>query len=163
MNQQRIHQRHRTSTRARKRVTKVLRNKIGLAAVAIAAAALTAACSSSAKPGKAADSASPSSGTTGASATGTPIKIMVTGTFNGPGIGYPESTAGAKAAADAINAAGGVGGHPIEIEACDDQYDANKAAACAQKAVSDKVTALVGGVEFFNPGVYPTIEAAKIP
>ena len=135
-----------------------------MGAVVLAALALAAGCSSSSddaakgKPG-----VSASSDTTGGGATGTPIKIMVTGTLNGPGIGYPEAASGAEAAADAINAAGGVDGHSIKIEVCDDKYDANAAAACAQKAVSDKVTALVGGVEFFNPGVYPTIEAAKIP
>ena len=46
-------------------------------------------------------------------ATGTPIKLMLIYTANSPAANSPEALAGAKAAAMAINSAGGIKGHQI--------------------------------------------------
>jgi branched-chain amino acid transport system substrate-binding protein len=136
--------------------------KFGVGVAAIATLALSVACSSSGGDSGSGET-SAAAGGSGAKLSGSPVKIMVTGTLNGPGIGYPEAADGAKAAAEAINAAGGIDGHPVKIEVCDDHYDANEAASCAQKAVNDKVTALVGAVNFFSDQTLSTIEKAKIP
>ena len=64
--------------------------------------------------------------TTTVELTGPPIKLMVF--FEGTGaVATPEVPDGATAAADAINAAGGVGGSPIELETCDLKNDPNAA------------------------------------
>jgi ABC-type branched-subunit amino acid transport system substrate-binding protein len=46
---------------------------------------------------------------------------------------------------------------------CDDQNDANVAAACAQKAVDEKVVALVGTFTLQPASIYPAIDKAGIP
>ena len=54
--------------------------------------------------------------------TGTLIKLMLIYTANSPAANSPEALAGAKAAAMAINSAGGVKGHQIQIIGCNDQF-----------------------------------------
>lgn len=49
---------------------------------------------------------------------------------------YPESVVGAKLAADEINAAGGINGHPVQISVCDDGAGIPAEALCARNAVS---------------------------
>lgn len=129
-----------------------------------------AACSSSKSGGSTTSSAAAGGSSAAADAsssaatpTGTPIKIMVTGTLSSPILSYPQQEVGANAAAKAVNAAGGVNGHPIVIETCNDSLDPNKALQCAQKAVDDKVVALVGGIEEFSAQMWPTLQKANIP
>jgi branched-chain amino acid transport system substrate-binding protein len=57
---------------------------------------------------------------------------------------YPEEVSGARAAAAAINKAGGVNGYKIKIDYCNEKADINQAAACARKAESSKSIALLG-------------------
>src|SRR4029453_8716055 len=68
-----------------------------------------------------------------------------------------------KAAAADLNKKGGINGHPIEIEACNDQSDQKAAAACARQAVSDKVVAVLGLFSLFGDAILPVLESAKIP
>ena len=53
--------------------------------------------------------------------------------FDGPGL------LGAQIAVDEINAAGGVGGRPLELEVCDAKSDVNQAAACGLQLVESGV------------------------
>jgi branched-chain amino acid transport system substrate-binding protein len=92
-----------------------------------------------------------------------PIKIMVTETLSSPTMSIPQSSAGALAAAEAINDAGGVGGRDIEIIECNDQLDPNQAAACIQKAVDEGVVGLVGVLNLFTAQLWPTLEQAELP
>jgi branched-chain amino acid transport system substrate-binding protein len=66
-----------------------------------------------------------------------------------------------KAAVAQINAAGGINGHPINITICDDQYNANVAQSCAEKAVAAHDVAVVNGEEDFSASVIPTLQAAN--
>jgi ABC-type branched-subunit amino acid transport system substrate-binding protein len=131
-----------------------------IAAVLIALVA--AACSSSSKSSSSSSGGTGGTPTSGA-ATGTPIKIMQIATLTGPSDNVPDDAAAGKAAAKAINAAGGVNGHPIDLEVCDDKFDPNAAAACARQAVSDKVAAVVALNSAFGGNVIPIIAAANIP
>ena len=81
-----------------------------------------------------------------AKASGEPIKLQIQGSFTGGGLDFNDIPNAAKAAAAAINKAGGVGseGRPIEIVVCDEQIDPNKGADCARQAVDQKMTAVVG-------------------
>jgi ABC-type branched-subunit amino acid transport system substrate-binding protein len=112
------------------------------------------------------------------------------GPINYPADPLPQLKAGEQAAIDAINAAGGLNGHPLKLEYCDTEGDANGEFGCMRQLVQDKVAAIlapeiladgsgrgyklavaahipvVGGqgltpIEFNTPGVYPT--GAGIP
>ena len=72
------------------------------------------------------------------------VKVFVTGPFSDPTFAVPEALSGAQAAAAAINKAGGINGHSIQIVSCNDQLSPNSATTCADQAVSDHVTAATG-------------------
>ncbi len=100
--------------------------------------------------------------TTTVELTGPPIKMMVM--FEGTGaVATPEVADGAKAAADAINAAGGIDGSPIVLENCDLKNDPNAATACGNQAVSDGVVAVVSPVSANAGQYFPILEKAQIP
>ncbi|MGQ0629559.1 MAG: ABC transporter substrate-binding protein [Sporichthyaceae bacterium] len=129
-----------------------------LAAALLAPALILAACADDAD-----DTASPSvPAPTGSSAPGSPIKLMTLTSETGP-IVFPEVVGAARAAAKAVNDAGGVNGSPIEILNCDTRFDPNGAADCARRAVSEKVTAVVGSVGPDGDTYVPILEAAGIP
>ncbi|HEX3512161.1 MAG TPA: ABC transporter substrate-binding protein [Solirubrobacteraceae bacterium] len=88
---------------------------------------------------------------------GVPIKVMIAGTLDGP-TELPELPHGAEAAADQINAEGGVKGRPIDVIVCDDNNPSPD--ACARKAVSEHVAAVVGSQ---SNGINPILEASGIP
>lgn len=92
-----------------------------------------------------------------------PIKLMVMGQLQASSFSFPDMANGAEAAADAINAAGGIDGRKVEITACNDGSDPNMAAECARQAVSGQFTALVGGVSLYYNDVFPILDAANIP
>lgn len=108
---------------------------VAVSAVVVAAALLTA-CSSS---------SSTTAASTGASLKGPAIKLFVIDQVTDPleGQPVPEDPQGAMAAADAINAAGGVNGRPLQIIVCDDADNENKSANCARTAASDGAVATV--------------------
>ena len=92
-----------------------------------------------------------------------PIKLMTLTSETGPMM-FPEIAASAKAAAKAINAAGGVSGRMIEIITCDDKLTPEAGADCARKAISEKVTAVVGASTGVSGDAYmPILEKAGIP
>jgi len=126
----------------------------GLALVA----SLTSACSSSsAKPGATASPASESA------ATGSAVHIMVISTFNNPAVDFSPNYEGAEVAAAAINRAGGIGGHKVVIDHCNDQFTSNLALACARQAAAEKVIATVADETSFGNVVNPVLAQAKIP
>ncbi|MCW2497222.1 ABC transporter substrate-binding protein [Jatrophihabitans sp.] len=143
------------------------RAAISVALVACASMAL-AACSSSGGSSGGSGSTAPagtSSSTSSSSATtsGSDIKIMVIGSFQSAAQSYPEVASGAEAAADSINAAGGVAGHKIKIIECNDQNDPNVSASCGRSAVSDKVVAVTSGVSNYSNQFLPVLQASGIP
>ncbi|WP_338178109.1 ABC transporter substrate-binding protein [Jatrophihabitans sp.] len=75
----------------------------------------------------------------------------------------PEMVPSVTMAAAALNASGGVNGHPLKVESCNTNADNNTAIACARKAVSDKVAAVVDMATFEGAAVLPILQAAKIP
>ncbi len=118
---------------------------------AIAAASLIlAGCGSKSKGG----------GTTSSA----PVKFMMITTITGPGLSFPQLYAGAKAAAARINAKGGLSGHKIEIETCDDEFNPNKATNCGRKAVQDKIAAVLGLFSITaGAQVVKVLQAGNIP
>jgi hypothetical protein len=125
---------------------------------------LVAACGSSSKA-TTASTTKGSSGSATSAPTGKPIILFTdAATQYNPGVG-----AGAKAAAKAINAAGGVkdpsGGpnRPISIVVCDDTSGSNATAACGQEAVSDHALAVVGDETAYGSVFDPIVTSAGIP
>jgi ABC-type branched-subunit amino acid transport system substrate-binding protein len=104
-------------------------------------------------------------GTPSTAASGTPIKVMTIAPINvpvGAGLAFPEIGVAAQAAADAINRAGGIKGHPIQLSVCDSKFNENQDAACARQAVVEGDVALVGGISVQTSHI-STIEQAGIP
>jgi ABC-type branched-subunit amino acid transport system substrate-binding protein len=101
--------------------------------------------------------------TAGRAATKSPIKLMVIAAVATPIQNYPDSPAGAQAAADAINKAGGVKGQQIQILFCNTQTNANVAQGCARQAVEQGVAAVVGHVSTLAPLEDPILVQGNIP
>jgi len=92
------------------------------------------------------DTTAPSTETTGGAATGEPIKIGVIASMSGTAAAPSPSMVNAvQLEVDAVNAAGGVNGRPIELVIVDDKSDPATAASVATKLITqDKVTAILG-------------------
>jgi ABC-type branched-subunit amino acid transport system substrate-binding protein len=72
-------------------------------------------------------------------------------------------TAGAQAAADQINAQGGIGGRKVVIDTCNTMYTPSVAVACAHKAVADHAAAMFGCEPTWGTTGLPILGAAGIP
>ena len=105
--------------------------------------------------------AAPSGGSV-APASGEPIKLMTVTTLNANGPTYENISITAKLAADFINSKGGINGRPLEVEVCDEQFDAAVAATCARQAVEDKVVSVVGSFTYFAEAIVPVIAQSDI-
>jgi branched-chain amino acid transport system substrate-binding protein len=75
----------------------------------------------------------------------------------------PEIYAAAQAAALAINNSGGIKGHRVDIRTCNEQAQANIAADCARRVVSERAVALVGYATVYGDTIDPILAQAKIP
>jgi ABC-type branched-subunit amino acid transport system substrate-binding protein len=111
------------------------------------APATTAAASSDDTAATTAPAATDAPATTAAVAapSGDPVKVMVMGAFTGL---YDTSFSFdvAKAAAQAVNSAGGIQGRPMEILTCDDKFDPNATLDCARQASDEGVVAIISGL-----------------
>jgi hypothetical protein len=88
---------------------------------------------------------------------------MTISAIGSPLTNYPDIDAAGKAATEAINKAGGINGHPIQYEFCNTNGDANGSTKCARQAVKDKVAAVVGDLDIFEPVSWPLLQKAGIP
>lgn len=124
---------------------------------AVLALAVSACSSSSNKSGESPTSSGSASSTK--APTGTPIKVVaITDTGNGT-----DRQAGVKIGVAAVNATGGINGHPLSVTYCTDSNDANQAAECARNAVNDNSTlAVVGTGTTEGTSVDPIIEAGGL-
>jgi ABC-type branched-subunit amino acid transport system substrate-binding protein len=144
------------------------RRRLVLAAGAAACMAVITSCSSSSSSGTAAasspaGSASSAAGSAagGPAATGSPVTVMVIATRNNPGLAQANLFAAAQAETDAVNASGGVNGHKLVLLQCDENLDPNLEKSCVSKAVSAKVSAVVGSSLLFDQ--FGALSAAHIP
>ena len=97
------------------------------------------------------------------SASGTPIRLMTIGPTNAPFFSLPSLPVGAQVAIDAINKAGGLNGHPLQLIVCNDKNDPNTATTCARQAIQQKVAAIVGGLSGSDGTISPILAKAGIP
>jgi ABC-type branched-subunit amino acid transport system substrate-binding protein len=138
----------------------------------LGASMVVAACSSSSKTPTAttAATATTAGGTpttaaatpTTAALTGPAIKLGLMTGIQTSGISQPWVAEAAKIGAAAVNAAGGVMGHPVEMDVCDDHSTPQGASLCAQKLlVEDKVLMMVGDDGTQEPSLIPTLATAN--
>lgn len=120
-----------------------------LASSAVLAAAAGCGSSSSSSSTAAAGTSASSSGSTSSSGSNAgAIKIGIATPLGSPIANYPGVFAGAQAAVNAIDKAGGVGGHQIVLDTCNTKGDPHQEVACGQKFASDHVVATVGELMF---------------
>ena len=82
-------------------------------------------------------------GATGGSGDG-PVKVMTWAPEKTNATNKPGMPALAKAYARWVNAHGGINGRRLEVLTCNDHNDSVDAAHCAERAVEEKVVAVVG-------------------
>jgi branched-chain amino acid transport system substrate-binding protein len=97
-----------------------------------------------------------------ASANKSPIAVGLLVDVNSATLSFPFIPPAANVAAKAINAAGGINGHPVKVDFCDGQTNPSVTQECVQTLVNqDHVVALVGGINIEST-VYPTLDAAGV-
>jgi branched-chain amino acid transport system substrate-binding protein len=147
-----------------------------LGALVIALALIVAGCGGGSSSSS---SGSSSSGSTESEGSGTPAKSEETAPsaelsgkpyiiggltpLSGEGYNYPEWVAGGFAAVEAINAEGGIDGHPVEYFNCDDKNNPNEATKCAKEMVSKGVIGVAGGASLFPDDITTVLKEADIP
>ena len=107
-----------------------------------------------------------SSKTASAGGAASPIMIGEYGSLTGDKSTFGHSTDnGVELAVKAINAAGGVGGHPLTVDAQDDAGTPDGASSVVKKIItSDKPTAVIGEVaSTLSIQAAPICNAAKVP
>jgi ABC-type branched-subunit amino acid transport system substrate-binding protein len=90
------------------------------------------------------------------------IKIMSIATVGATTGNYPEVWARVQGAALDINSHGGINGHKLQVITCNDNFDPNGATACANEAVADHVTAVVGAESTYITNILPILNAHHI-
>jgi branched-chain amino acid transport system substrate-binding protein len=128
------------------------RLRVPLCAAAILVLVGVAACSSSGS-----SASSNSAAVTGATANKSPILLAAIDPIDSTVISLGDRFTGLQVAAKAINAAGGVNGHPIKLDLCDSMLDPNTELECARSAVSMGAVALVGSYTITNPAAVASV------
>jgi ABC-type branched-subunit amino acid transport system substrate-binding protein len=109
------------------------------------------------------DSGTQAAASAGSALTGPAIKVMTWAPEDTVGVNEPGVPAVAKAAAAAINAAGGIKGSKVDVLTCNEKNTPDGALACAQQAIAAHVIAVVGGFSNNGAAYYPLLEKAGIP
>jgi branched-chain amino acid transport system substrate-binding protein len=84
-------------------------------------------------------------------ATGRPIKVGQIADLSGGALAQPEAGARMVASIKALNASGGVAGHPLVLDQCDTAGEAAAEVSYADKMVGDHVVADLGDATFADP------------
>ena len=94
-----------------------------------------------------------------------PVQVTLVGEFTGV-VMYPNLIAGAQAAADAVNASGGIDGRHFQVNTCNTQGVTTPAPseACAHNVVSNKADlAVIGtGIDAFATQINTILNAAHV-
>jgi branched-chain amino acid transport system substrate-binding protein len=101
-----------------------------------------AGCSSSHSPASSGSKGSAS----GSEGSASPIVIGTEMPLSGPALTVPQLKAGMDAAVSAVNAEGGIHGHPLQLKTCDTKFEVNVELSCTRSLINSKVAAIVGGL-----------------
>jgi ABC-type branched-subunit amino acid transport system substrate-binding protein len=104
----------------------------------------------------------PEASAKGTTFTGTPLLVATQSAVGTPFGDVPQVFAGVQAAARAINKAGGINGHRVDVMTCNGASNPNTEVQCATTAVKAGAVAFVGDFPVLNPtGVANVIAAAN--
>ncbi|WP_369260249.1 ABC transporter substrate-binding protein [Streptomyces sp. R35] len=92
-----------------------------------------------------------------------PVTVMTWAPEKTAATNMPGMPAMAMAYARWINAQGGINGHQLKVITCNDHNDFVDAAKCAQRAVDEKVVAVVGSYSQHGRSFLTPLESAGIP
>jgi branched-chain amino acid transport system substrate-binding protein len=95
-------------------------------------------------------------------AKGTRIDLGEIVTIQSSVYSFKDANQGAEAAVAAINKQGGVNGHLLKLNVCDDQLDPNRAESCATAAARSADVALTGDFTFYGAEVDPVLDHAGL-
>jgi branched-chain amino acid transport system substrate-binding protein len=93
--------------------------------------------------------------------TGQPIVIGLVNTEGTPGLDFPDIRLAVAGTVDYLNAHGGIGGRPIELETCTVNGSPETSQACAQEVTGKGVELVLLGLDLFPD--YATYTAAGVP
>lgn len=79
--------------------------------------------------------------------------------YNGPA--FPNILEAATLYSKWVNANGGIAGHPLEVQTCDDMSDPNVLANCGRTAIANHDTAVVGSFTLNGNSIIPLLAANK--
>jgi ABC-type branched-subunit amino acid transport system substrate-binding protein len=134
--------------------TVIGRVAVGAGAVALAISACSTSSSTAAgSTGSTGSAGSTASAGSAGAATGTPINLEYIGAVTGPPPLFTEELVGVKAAAMAINRAGGINHHPVNIITCDTKDTPSGETTCAQGLASSGAVAVVGEGTIYTTAV----------
>jgi ABC-type branched-subunit amino acid transport system substrate-binding protein len=136
---------------------------LSLSVVAVVTATALSACSSSGSSSTSTGTSTPAAA--GSQPTGSPITVEVITELTSVNPA-PEDVAAAQAAASAVNASGGINGHPLKVVSCDagDGTNVTQAVNCARSLASNSsVMAEVGDFEADQDQINTVLNAAKVP
>jgi branched-chain amino acid transport system substrate-binding protein len=94
---------------------------------------------------------------------GPPVKVLLIRDGEGTPVNIPQISDAANAAANAINAAGGIQGRPLQVDECNSKLDPNAAADCARQGTSGDYAAIVGTLTSNDGSIVPIAESADVP
>lgn len=135
---------------------------VGLAAGVLGLAMSLTGCGSSSSNGSD-DAAGSGSTSPGVKATGSPVTIGALSWTEGSG-STDEPTQGLKAAEWYVNnVLGGVGGHQLKIDICENDLTPESGVRCANHFVSAKTPTVVDSYDTAIASAAPILQAAKIP
>jgi len=142
------------------------------ALVLVLSALLLAACgggdsTESSSPGATTESTSESTESSAAAsgeeeATGEPIVTETYADVNTEGPPFKNIEETARVYEEWVNAHGGIGGRPLQVNFCDGKGTSTGAAACAREAVADGVVAVVGSFSYSGDAVTPVLEKGGV-
>jgi ABC-type branched-subunit amino acid transport system substrate-binding protein len=147
----------------RPRWSRVLAAAGATAAVALAAAACGSSSSSNSSAASSSGSNSSAAASGGSATKGAPIKLLVDYPAANAIQNFPSVATAAQAAAAAINKAGGIDGHSIQMLTCNNEDDANDSLKCARDAVENHVVSVVGQADLYSNESLPLFQSANIP
>jgi ABC-type branched-subunit amino acid transport system substrate-binding protein len=90
------------------------------------------------------------------------LKIGIITPTNAPVGNQPAAVAAARAGVRALNASGGLHGHPVKLIYCNDRNQSIEATACARTLAQDGVVAVLGE-SLADAGIPAILNAAHIP
>jgi ABC-type branched-subunit amino acid transport system substrate-binding protein len=91
------------------------------------------------------------------------IKVGLITTYSNAAFQDPQLVAADRAAVRGLNSRGGLAGHKVVLDFCDDQANPNQAVICARQMVADKVAFMAGEVTLQGSAVAPILQQAGIP